>query len=159
MLNNIKDNINVNGLKMTERDKEAMQKWTSKGDAGVENPVDLYSENMKCFTFEVVIRPMDNALVIHLKHLAPALRNGKFFDFAAEFIRDRVGKFGTMDASFIGELDKVNKLNSLDLIFTHYYPAQRGDMAYVTSNSVKIGKALDDLLIKEIGSNAIISKH
>jgi len=158
-LKQIKENLNVNGLGLTKRDQEAMEKWTAKGDVGKENAVDTFSEPMKCFTFESVIRPLDNALVIHLKHLPPALRNAKFFDFATEFVRDRIGKFRSLDASFIGELDSANKLNSLDMIFTNYYPAQRGDMDYIRMHTVRIGKELDEILVREIGSNAIISKH
>lgn len=158
-IKNVKENININGVKLTQRDQEAMSKWTEKGDVSQENLVDMFIVNMKCFTFESVIRPLDDALVIHLKHLPPALRNPKFFDFATGFIRDRIGKFKSLDASFIGELDPVNKLNSLDMIFTDYYPAKRGDMSFIKSHTVKIGKELDDLLVQEIGSNAIISKH
>lgn len=141
------------GNLITERDKELMKKFT-------ENPIDssgmpeIFSEEMTCFTFESVIRPMDNALVIHLKHLPPALRNPKFFDFATEFIRDRVGKFESLNASFIGELDKANKLNSLDLMFTKYYPALMGDMEFVKRHTAQIGKKLNDLLVLELGQYA-----
>lgn len=158
-LKQMKEQQGIHGLKLSNKDKEAMEKWTSKGEVESQNLVDLFSENMKCFTFEAVIRPLDNALVIHLKHLAPALRNPKFFDYATEFIRDRVGKFKSLDASFIGELDAANRLNSLDIIFTGYYPADRGDMDFIKSHTARIGAALDKTLIEEIGSNAIISKH
>ena len=158
-LKQMKEQQGIHGLKLSNKDKEAMEKWTSKGEVESQNLVDLFSENMKCFTFEAVIRPLDNALVIHLKHLAPALRNPKFFDYATEFIRDRVGKFKSLDASFIGELDAANRLNSLDLIFTGYYPADRGDMDFIKSHTARIGASLDKTLMEEIGSNAIISKH
>ena len=141
---------------ITERDKELMKKFT-------ENPIDsnsapeLFSDQMTCFLFESVIRPMDNALVIHLKHLPPALRNPRFFDYATEFIRDRIGKFASLDASFIGELDSANKLNSLDLMFTKYYPALMGDMEFIKQHTAKVGKQLNDTLVRELGEYAHIS--
>ena len=53
-----------------------MQKWIGDGFEGkdTEDVVDIYSEQMTCFLFESVIRPRDKGLVIHLKHLPPALR-------------------------------------------------------------------------------------
>lgn len=141
------------GGTITEREQEQLKKMA-------ENPIDsggvpeLFSAKMTCFLFESVIRPLDDALVIHLKHLPPALRNPKFFDFATTFIRDRVGKFATLNASFIGELDSANKLNSLDLMFTKYYPALMGDMDYIKSHTARIGKELDDLLVHELGQYA-----
>ena len=146
------------GNPITERDRELLKKFQ-------ENPIDtngmpeIFSEEMTCFTFESVIRPMDNALVIHLKHLPPALRNPKFFDFATEFIRDRVGKFESLNASFIGEVDAANKLNSLDLMFTKYHPALFGDMEFIKSHTLKIGKELDDLLVRELGQYANKSRN
>jgi len=141
------------GGKITDRDQELMAKFS-------ENPIDtggmpeIFAAEMTCFTFESVIRPMDNALVIHLKHLPPALRNPKFFDFATEFIRDRVGKFESLSASFIGEPDSANKLNSLDLMFTKYYPAIMGDMDFIKEHTANIGKKLNDLLVLELGQYA-----
>lgn len=116
--------------------------------------LDIFSEQMTCFLFEAVIRPVDKALVIHLKHLPPALRNRKFFDFATEFIRDRIGNFSTLEASFIGEVDEANKLNSLDLMFTKYYPAIRGDMDFIKKHTSRIGHQLDELLVRELGEYA-----
>jgi hypothetical protein len=138
--------------KITERDQELMKKFT-------ENPIDsnsmpeLFSDQMTCFLFESVIRPLDNALVIHLKHLPPAFRNPRFFDFATEFIRDRIGKFESLNASFIGELDSANKLNSLDLMFTKYYPALMGDMDFIKQHTAKVGKQLNDLLVRELDAH------
>jgi len=86
--------------------------------------------------------------------LTNALRNAKFFDYATSFIRDKIGKFGSLDASFIGELDPANKLNSLDLMFTHYYPALRGDMEFIRSHTAKIGQQLDDQIVRELGDLA-----
>ena len=140
------------GAGLTKRAEELNEMAeANKQDDNVGMP-EIYSAEMQCFKFESVIRPSDNALVIHLKHLPPALRNGKFFDFATEFIRDRIGKFEALDASFIGELDQVNKLNSLDLIFTKYYPAIIGDMEYIKSHTARIGSELDNLLVREIGN-------
>lgn len=141
------------GNPITERDQELMRKFR-------ENPIDtsgipeIFSEEMTCFTFESVIRPLDNALVIHLKHLPPALRNPKFFEYATAYIRDRVGKFESMDSSFIGELDSANKLNSLDIIFTKYYPALMGDMEFIKRHTAQIGKKFNDLLVLELGEYA-----
>ena len=59
-----------------------------------------------------------------------------------------------MDASFIGEVDKVNKLNSLDLIFTHYYPAIKNDMEFIKKHTAKIGYDLDQTIIRELGAAA-----
>ena len=115
-----------------------------------ERTVALQSEQMVVFLFESVIRPSDKALVIHLKHLPIKLRNRKFFELATLFFRDRIGKFKTLDASFIGELDSVNKLNSLDLIFTDYYPAKLGDIEFIKSHTFKIGKEFNDLLMREL---------
>ena len=145
------------GGPITDRDQELMKKFT-------ENPIDsggipeLFSEPMTCFVFESVIRPSDNALVIHLKHLPPALRNPKFFDFATTFIRDRVGKFESLNASFIGEFGPANKLNSLDLMFTKYYPALMGDMEFIKEHTAKIGKQLNDLLVSELGQHANMAR-
>lgn len=141
------------GNGISERDQELMKKFQ-------ENPIDsggmpeIFSEEMTCFTFESVIRPMDNALVIHLKYLPPALRNPKFFDFATEYIRDRVGKFESLNASFIGEVDSANKLNSLDLMFTKYYPAIMNDMDFIKRHTAKIGSSLNQLLVEELGQYA-----
>ena len=137
----------------TERESEMISKFTKQPDDAMSLP-EFLSEQMTCYLFEAVIRPSDSALVIHLKHLAPALRNGKFFDFAAQFIRDRVGKFASMEASFIGVVDAHNRLNSLDLIFTQYYPALRGDMEFIKKHIAKIGADLNELLVKELGELA-----
>lgn len=140
------------GAGLTKRTEELVKMAdANKQDDNVGMP-EIYAAEMQCFKFEAVIRPNDNALVIHLKHLPPALRNGKFFDFATQFIRDRIGKFAALDASFIGELDSVNKLNSLDLIFTKYYPAIIGDMEYIKTHTARIGSELDSLLVREIGN-------
>jgi hypothetical protein len=152
-LSDLKLNAGVNGNHITEREKELLSKFSSEKFVNEQIP-ELLSEEMTCFTFEAVIRPMDKALVIHLKHLPPALRNPKFFDFATEFIRDRIGKFRSLSASFIGELDAVNKLNSLDLMFTNYYPALMNDLIFIKTHSFKIGKELDDLLVRELGQYA-----
>jgi hypothetical protein len=138
----------------SERDR-LLEKFADKNssDDKIVTP-EFFIAKMTCYQFESVIRPEDNALVIHLKHLAPALRNRKFFDYAAQFIRDRIGKFATMDASFIGEVDKVNKLNSLDLIFTQYYPARMHDMEFIKKHTAKIGYDLDQTIIRELGAAA-----
>lgn len=153
-LSDIRLTNSITGGKISHRDKELFDKFTEKSHTDLVDIPELFSEEMTCFLFESVIRPSDKALVIHLKHLPPALRNPKFFDFATEFIRDRVGKFESLNASFIGELDSVNKLNSLDLMFTKYYPALMGDMNFVISHTAKIGKELDNLLVKELGEYA-----
>lgn len=144
----------INGNKITSRDKELWDKFTEKSSNDIMNCPELFSKQMTCYLFEAVIRPSDNALVIHLKHLPRPLRNPKFFNFATEFIRDRIGKFESLNASFIGELDSVNKLNSLDLIFTKYYPAIMGDMNFIVSHTANIGSALDNLLTSELGDYA-----
>jgi hypothetical protein len=152
-LSEVKLQAGVSGGSISEREKELLEKFSSKPLVTEQAP-EILSEEMVCYIFEAVIRPMDKALVIHLKHLPPALRNVKFFNFAAEFIRDRIGKFESFNASFIGELDSVNKLNSLDLMFTKYYPALFGDMEFIKSHTLKIGKELDDLLVIELGQYA-----
>jgi hypothetical protein len=157
-LSSLKDNLNINGGKITAKEKDQLLKFASDKFVNEEVP-EILSEEMVCFTFEAVIRPMDKALVIHLKHLPPALRNPKFFDFATEFIRDRIGKFESLNASFIGELDSVNKLNSLDLMFTKYFPALMGDIEFIKSHSFKIGKQLDELLVQELGQYANKSRN
>ena len=150
----LSDQIKLNGGKLSEKEKRQMEEWT-KGNLEVRDEfVDIHSVPMTAFIFEVVIRPKDNGLVIHLKNLAPTLRNPKFFDYATMFIRDRIGKFGTLDASFIGELDAVNKINSLDLMFTQYYPALLGDMEFIKSHTVSIGKKLDEQIVKDLGDVA-----
>ena len=153
-LKDLKQNAAINGNKITERDREALRKFMSNGDTDTKDCVDLFSEPMQCFIFEAVIRPADNGLVLHLKNLAPALRNAKFFDYARIFITDRIGKYGKLEVSFIGEVDAVNKLNSLDFMFEQYYPALRGDMAFIKRHAAKIGKELDDYLVREIGEYA-----
>lgn len=157
-LSSLKDNASINGGKITDKEKDLLSKFSSDKFVGEEIP-EILSEAMNCFTFEAVIRPMDKALVIHLKHLPPALRNVKFFSFATEFIRDRIGKFESLNASFIGELDAANKLNSLDLMFTKYYPALMGDITFIKQHSFKVGKELDDLLVKELGEYANRSRN
>lgn len=156
-LASLRQKVNINGDGISQRDKEEIQKWIGDGFTGKDSSdiVDLYSEQMTCFLFESVIRPSDKGLVIHLKHLPPALRNAKFFNYATSFIRDRVGKFGSLNASFIGEVDSVNKLNSLDLIFTDYYPAKLGDMNFIKRHTAKIGMELNDKLVKELGEHVI----
>lgn len=141
------------GLGISNKDKELLESFSQKDFSKEEIP-EIFSDQMTCFLFESVIRPNDKALVIHLKHLPPALRNPKFFEFATIFIRDRVGKFESLDVSFIGELDSVNKLNSLDLMFTKYYPALMGDMDFIAKHTAKIGKELDTLLCRELGEYA-----
>jgi hypothetical protein len=138
----------------SERDR-ALEKF-SEENSSIDKIVlpEFFVAKMTCYQFESVIRPEDNALVIHLKHLAPALRNRKFFDYAAQFIRDRVGKFATMEASFIGEVDRANKLNSLDLIFTQYYPAIKSDMEFIKKHTAKIGYDLDQTIVRELGAAA-----
>jgi len=152
-LQSLKDSASINGGNITEKEKDLLSRFASTKfvDEGVPQ---ILSEEMVCFTFEAVIRPMDKALVLHLKHLPPALRNPKFFSFATEFIRDRIGKFESLNASFIGELDSANKLNSLDLMFTKYYPALMGDLQFIKAHSFKVGKELDDLLVRELGQYA-----
>lgn len=135
-------------------DMKGYEKWVKDGDTENQSVVDIHSDQMKCFLFECVIRPLDNALVIHLKHLPPALRNPKFFEYATSFIRDRIGKYESLDSSFIGELDSVNKLNSLDLIFTKYYPAMRGDMKFIKEKVSSICNLLDETLVRELGEYA-----
>ena len=135
----------------TKRDEELLAKFTKNGEDETLQAPELFADQMVCFLFEVVIRPMDNALVVHLKHLPPALRNGKFFEFATIFIRDRVGKFETLRSSFIGVVDSANKLNSLDIIFTKYYPALRGDMEFIKTHVAKVGAELDQLMVRELG--------
>ena len=71
--------------------------------------------------------------------------------FSTQYIRDRVGKFESLDASFIGEVDSENKLNSLDLMFTKYYPALMGDMEFIKRHTAKIGSELNQLLVQELG--------
>lgn len=141
------------GLGISERDTKLLESFSEKEFSKEEIP-EIFSDQMTCFLFESVIRPKDQALVIHLKHLPPALRNPKFFEFATIFIRDRIGKFESLDVSFIGELDSVNKLNSLDLMFTKYYPALMGDMDFIKRHTAKIGKELDNLLCRELGEYA-----
>ena len=154
-LKSLRDQLNVTGGKISEKEQEQLQGWM-KGSLNTNDKcVDIYSIPMTAFIFEAVIRPRDNGLVIHLKNLAPTLRNPKFFDYATTFIRDRIGKFGTLDASFIGELDAVNKLNSLDLMFTQYYPALRGDMEFIKEHTAKIGKQLDDQIVHDLGDYAL----
>lgn len=130
------------------------KKWVKDGDVEKQEFIDIHSDQMKCFLFECIIRPLDNALVIHLKHLPPALRNPTFFEYATSFIRDRIGKYEALDSSFIGELDSVNKLNSLDLIFTKYYPAIRGDMKFIKQKTSEICNSLDETLARELGEYA-----
>lgn len=157
-LASLRQQLNVSGEKINDRDKELMDKWIKDGfDHSNDNKADcveIFSDQMTCFLFEAIIRPHDKGLVIHLKYLPPALRNPKFFDFATTYIRDRVGKFKSLDASFIGELDSANRLNSLDLMFTDYYPAKVGDMAFIKQHTSKIGKELDDILVRELGEYA-----
>lgn len=153
-IQDLRQNTNINGGKITDRDKEALNKFMANGDKDIGDAVDLFSEQMQCFIFEAVIRPADSGLVIHLKNLAPALRNPKFFDYARIFITDRIGKYGKLEVSFIGEIDSVNKLNSLDFMFEKYYPALRGDMDFIKRHTAKIGKELDDTLVREIGEYA-----
>ena len=153
-LSDIRLSQSVHGTNITPRDKELFDKFTEKTTEDTLDVPVMFSEQMTCFLFESVIRPSDNALVIHLKHLPPALRNAKFFDFATAFIRDRVGKFESLNASFIGELDSANKLNSLDLMFTKYYPALMGDMNFIVAHTAKIGSDLDKLLVSELGEYA-----
>lgn len=150
----LKDQLNFTGGKLSEKECEELKKWTKNGLDAKDEFVDIYSVKMTAFIFEAVIRPKDNGLVIHLKNLAPTLRNPKFFDYATSFIRDKIGKFGTLDASFIGELDAVNKINSLDLMFTQYYPALRGDFEFIKEHTVKIGKLLDDQIVHDLGDLA-----
>lgn len=154
-LASLRQKVNVNGNQISQRDKEEMQKWIGDGFEGkdTEDIVDIYAEQMTCFLFESVIRPRDKGLVIHLKHLAPALRNAKFFEYATIFIRDKVGRFGSLHASFIGEVDSANKLNSLDLIFTEYYPAKLGDMGFIKRHTAKIGMELNNKLVQELGEH------
>lgn len=152
-LQGIKDNASINGGKITDKEKDLLSKFASDKFVNEEIP-QILSEEMVCYVFEAVIRPMDKALVLHLKHLPPALRNTKFFSFATEFIRDRIGKFESLNASFIGELDSANKLNSLDLMFTKYFPALMGDIEFIKHHAFKVGKELDDLLVRELGQYA-----
>ena len=156
-LNQLREGLGIHGG-ISEREAEAVKNFAS--DKFVQEQVpELFSESMTCFLFEAVIRPLDKALVLHLKHLPPALRNVKFFDFATAFIRDRIGKYRSLNSSFIGEVDAANKLNSLDLMFTDYYPAKIGNMEFIKSHCVKIGKELDDLLIRELGDYAASIKR
>ena len=163
-LASLREKVNVNGGRISDRDREEMNKWIKDGfDSDNDNKeecVDLFSAQMVCYLFESVIRPMDQALVIHLKHLPPALRNPKFFDFATAFIRDRVGKFKSLRAVFTGEYGPENKFNSLDLMFVDYYPAKLGDMDFIKRHTAKIGKELNDTLTRELGEHvASISKN
>jgi hypothetical protein len=153
-LSDIRLNAGTNLKKMPERDRKAVEEFIEKDPIGTSAAVDIFHAQMKCFLFEAVIRPMDNALVIHLKHLPPALRNRKFFDYAARIIRDKIGGFESFHASFIGEVDSANKLNSLDLIFTKYYPALKGDMEFIKNHTAKIGYDLDEELVRELGDLA-----
>lgn len=157
--NHLRDHLAVTGGKITDRDQEQMKSWIGSNDSLDEKSVDIYSVPMECFLFETVIRPIDNGLVIHLKHLPPALRNPKFFEYATMFIRDRVGKFKTLKCSFIGELDSANKLNSLDLMFTDYFPATRGDFEFIKKHCTRIGKELDDDLCRQLGELALETKR
>lgn len=147
------------GSVITDREKELTESFLKGGITSNETVVDLVSEDMTCFLFEAVIRPSDKALVLHLKHLPPKLRNGRFFSFASSFIRDRIGSFESLDASFIGEVDSANKLNSLDLIFTKYYPALMGDMEFIKQHTFKIGSELNDLLVSKLNEYVVKSKN
>lgn len=138
------------GSNITEREIELTKSFVKNGLDAKEDLAQIISEQMTCYLFEACIRPSDKALVLHLKHLPPKLRNGRFFDFATTFIRDRIGSYASLDASFVGEFDSVNKLNSLDLIFTKYYPATLGDMDFIKHHTFKIGKELNDLLVSEL---------
>lgn len=102
-LSDVRLDAGTNLKKMSERDRGIIEKFIEKDPVSTGAVVELFAAEMTCFLFEAVIRPMDNALVIHLKHLKPALRNRKFFDFASQIIRDKIGSFETMHASFIGE--------------------------------------------------------
>lgn len=157
-LSQLRHDLNMTGGMLSEKDKDAFEKFTQNPIAQ-EDAVEIFSVPMTCFIFEAVIRPIDKGLVIHLKNLAPALRNPKFFEYATIFIRDRIGKFGSLDVSFIGEVDSVNKLNSLDLMFTKYYPAQIGDMDFIKSHCAKIGKELDDFLVRELNEHVSRLRH
>lgn len=153
-LKSVKDHLAMSGGKVSDREKKQIEEWC-KNDVTKEDLVEIHSIKMTAFTFEAAIRPKDNGLVLHLKNLAPTLRNPKFFEYATMFIRDRIGKFGALDVSFIGELDSVNKLNSLDFMFKEYYPAKRNDMEFIKSHTTKIGKELDDQIVKDLSDYAL----
>ena len=61
------------GAGLTKRAEELNEMAeANKQDDNVGMP-EIYSAEMQCFKFESVIRPSDNALVIHLKHLPPVV--------------------------------------------------------------------------------------
>ncbi len=151
MKENLRDLKLKSSMGSTSRDEEELSRFIGKDPVSVDGAVEIASEQMRIFKFEAVIRPKDKALVLHLKHLPKKLRNAKFFEFATIFFKDKVGKYKTLDVSFIGELDSVNKLNSLDMIFTEYYPAKLGDMNFVKRHTFKIALDLDELIYKELG--------
>ena len=133
-------------------------KWGSAPAPETHKMVEFRELQLKSFTCEIAIRPSDNALVIHLKYLKPFLRHHVFFDEVTKYFRDNVGQFETLNSSYIGVLDSANKLYSLDLIFTQYFPALRGDMDWIERKVFALASDVDKDLIEKFGDTVVSTR-
>lgn len=139
---------------LSKEEQDAIKDLIEKNPYVNDATVRILAEKFPIFTFEAIIRPMDNALVIHLKNLRPKLRNKKFFEYATIYFRDRIGQYSSLDSSFIGEPIKGSPLNSLDMIFTKYVPAVRKDYEFIKTHTFKIATSFNDLIISSLDANA-----
>lgn len=143
-------------LKLSDLQQRVMegQEWFEGGDSSTHALTEFYRQNFDCFECEFVVRPNDNALVVHLKHLPPLLRKPVFFRCACTYWREKIGAFKGFEAYYTDKVDEANEIYSLDMIFTEYYPAIIGDIRFMERHVFKIASDLNYALISELQEHA-----
>ena len=125
------------------------------GDGTTHRIVKFKNQGFDCYECEFAIRPLDKALVVHLKRLPPLLRSPVFFEYACDFWRKRIGAFKKFESYYTDKLDAANEVYSLDMVFVDYYPAMLGDMDYMQRHVFKVASDMNDEMVRELQEQCV----
>jgi hypothetical protein len=145
----------VNGLKLSDLQKKWADEMLGADGASTHSLVEYKRQTFDCFECEFTIRPSDNALVVHLKYLPPLLRHPSFFRHACILWREKIGAFRNFETYYTGKLNDANKIYSLDMVFTEYYPAILGDMRFMERHIFKIASEFNYKLVSEMQGRVV----